>query len=60
MAFKQVIVRTVENGFMVSVTKDELSERGYIPIETHFIAPDLDAVLKIVGVDKKPVLATVK
>jgi hypothetical protein len=46
--FNQVVLQAVENGFTVSITKLELTERGYQPSESHFIAHNLEDALEIV------------
>lgn len=45
--FQQVVIRAVENGYMVSITKAELTERGYQPSDTHFIASNLEEALDL-------------
>lgn len=57
MAFSQAIIRKVDNGFVVSITELELTERGYVPSETHKIASTLDDAVEFVN--PKPKLAAV-
>lgn len=59
MAFQQVIIRSVENGYMVSITKLEMGERGWQPVDAHYIAKDLQEVQDFVLDKKKPALASV-
>ena len=48
MAFQKALVVAVENGYMVSLTKDELTERGYQSTDKHFIAETLDKALELI------------
>ena len=53
--FSQAVIRKLENGYVVSVTNLELSERGYQPVEVHHIASDDETVIKFLGLsDKTP------
>jgi uncharacterized linocin/CFP29 family protein len=52
MAFQKALIVAVENGFMVSLTKLDLTERGYVPSDSHYIAADLKDAIAIVE-DKK-------
>lgn len=52
-SFSQAVIRKLENGYVVSVTKLELSERGYQPVETHFIATTDEEVLEKLEIGSK-------
>lgn len=53
--FSQAVVRKLENGYVVSVTTLELTERGYSPVEVHHIASDDATVIKFLGLsDETP------
>jgi hypothetical protein len=58
MAFSQAVVRKVDNGYVVSVTELELTDRGYVPNETHKIATTLDEAVEILN--PKPKLQAAK
>ena len=51
--FAQALVRKLENGYVVSITTLELTERGYQPTENHFIAAGDAEVLKLLELDGK-------
>ena len=51
--FSQAVVRKLENGYVVSVTTLELTERGYSPVEVHHIASDVATVIKFLGLDSE-------
>ena len=57
MAFSQAVIRKLDNGFVVSITELELTDRGYQPVETHKIATNLDDAVDFVN--PKPKLTTV-
>jgi uncharacterized linocin/CFP29 family protein len=58
MAFSQAVVRKLENGFVVSITELELTERGYQPVETHNIATTIEDALDFIN--PKPKLTAAK
>ena len=53
MAFQKALIVAVENGYMVSLTKLDLTERGYVPTDTHYIASNLSDAIDIVQEKKR-------
>ena len=51
--FTQAVVRKLENGYVVSITKLDVGERGLQPVETHNIANNDAEVLTLLELGEK-------
>lgn len=51
--FTQAVVRKLENGYVVSVTKMDVTDQGYRPVEVHHIASDDATVIKFLGLGEE-------
>jgi len=45
--FTQAVIRKLENGYVASITKLDVGERGLQPVESHHIANNEAEVLKL-------------
>lgn len=48
MAFQQVQLVSVENGYVVGISKLEFTDQGYKPVNTQHIAENLEKALELI------------